>query len=461
MVDLLRLIAICTAFAFSTAVHAQTAQCYQYRVTDPNTGFNGTWAPSLGAAASQLSAHLATLSSACTNSFYRVTYSSARVEGEGVAAVVVYDRTSSSFGSSGCGGSVSSTTGTQVASLTRSLIACPVDLDSECATWAVMSGTAGSWNFNNPEVTFSGNTESRSMCMPAGVAPAGKGCSMDFERSISAQYGTEWKTSGNFYAPAAGSKSCDLNPSDSVPTTTPTTADKTCPAGQTPATGTVNGASVRYCATVDKTVSDTKTVTNTVSSGGGTSTQTTTTKTECVGQNCTTIKTVTGGGTSSVSVTTQSKSSFCEETPNSPQCSSTGDGGGGGDEQGSDGEFGGACASGFTCSGDAIQCAVAKDQHLRNCTAFDGTSPERSLYDAEKGKSGTQTGAPVALTIGPGSFNTSDALGGGSCIGDMSVTVAGASVSLPFSSICGHLAMLGNVLLAVSFLLAARIVTRG
>lgn len=68
---------------------------------------------------------------------------------------------------------------------------------------------------------------------------------------------------------------------------------------------------------------------------------------------------------------------------------------------------------------------------------------------------------PENVSIGPASFDTSDAIGGGSCIADKSVTIAGSSISIPFSSVCGHLAILGNVLLAVSFLLAVRIVTRG
>ena len=56
----------------------------------------------------------------------------------------------------------------------------------------------------------------------------------------------------------------------------------------------------------------------------------------------------------------------------------------------------------------------------------------------------------------------SDRLGaGGSGLSDLNITVWGKAISLPFSMLNPYLAALGNVLLAVSFLLALRIVARG
>lgn len=229
-----------------------------------------------------------------------------------------------------------------------------------------------------------------------------------------------------------------------------------CPVGQCP--GEVNGVSLCVpCGTTTNT--NTSGSTSTTSTSAGTSTNATTTKTDvqCSGDKCTVTKTTTttstgsGGGapTTSTSVDKKEvpKETFCTENPKSPLCK--------------DGSFAGACGAGFQCDGDAIQCAVAREMHVRNCALFDSTSDESTLYGSEKNKTGVQTGAVQGLSIGPGSFDTSDAIGGGSCITDRTVTVAGASVSLPFSLVCGQLAMLGNVLLAVSFLLAARIVTRG
>lgn len=146
----------------------------------------------------------------------------------------------------------------------------------------------------------------------------------------------------------------------------------------------------------------------------------------------------------------------------------TGTGGGGtgsgdGDGDGEKGGFGGSCMSGFACEGDAIQCAIAKEQYARNCKLFDDTSAESDLYNANKGKTGNQTGdLPGNETISlSGRIDTSDPLGGGGCIGDLNVTVWGQAVTLPLSNVCQYLAMLGNILVAVSMLMAARIVTRG
>ncbi len=146
----------------------------------------------------------------------------------------------------------------------------------------------------------------------------------------------------------------------------------------------------------------------------------------------------------------------------------TGTGGGGtgsgnGDGDGEKGGFGGSCMSGFACEGDAIQCAIAREQYARNCKLFDDTSAESDLYNANKGKTGNQTGdLPGNETISlSGRIDTSDPLGGGGCIGDLNVTVWGQAVTLPLSNVCQYLAMLGNILVAVSMLMAARIVTRG
>lgn len=140
---------------------------------------------------------------------------------------------------------------------------------------------------------------------------------------------------------------------------------------------------------------------------------------------------------------------FCKENPDLPICKKS--------------SFGGSCAANFTCDGDAIQCAIAKEQHIRACKLFDDPSPESQLYEANKGKEGNQTGDnPNNETVSlAGRIDTSDALGGGSCISDLNVTVWGRSLTLPLSTICPSLAMFGNLLVAVSMLLAARIVTRG
>ena len=139
-------------------------------------------------------------------------------------------------------------------------------------------------------------------------------------------------------------------------------------------------------------------------------------------------------------------------------------GGGDGDGDGDKSGFGGSCMAGFACDGDAIQCSIAKEQHARNCKLFDDQSAESKLYNENKNKSGNQTGdlpGNEAINIA-GRISSVDALGGGTAgVADVNVTVWGQSITLPFSMINPYLEYLGYLLVAVSFLLAFRIVARG
>lgn len=246
-----------------------------------------------------------------------------------------------------------------------------------------------------------------------------------------------------------------------------------CPTGQCP--GSVNGTNVCVPCTQSQNNTTNTNNTNTTttnpdgspvtppeggtgpgSNDGNTNTNTTT-STTCSGSSCVTTETTTttnADGTTTTTNATQEKpkETFCTENPKSPLCV--------------EGSFGGACGSGFQCNGDAIQCAIAREQHVRSCSLFeDMTSPEAQLYQAKKGLQGDQTtGLPgnSTVTFGPASFNTSNAIGGSaSCMPNLQVTVMGASLSLPFNVICPYLGILGNILMAISFLLAARIFMRG
>jgi len=184
---------------------------------------------------------------------------------------------------------------------------------------------------------------------------------------------------------------------------------------------------------------------------------TTQSATNCKDGKCTTTTTTSTTDSAGVTTTnshskTESKDDFCTSNPRSSMCI--------------DGAFGGACAGGFVCDGDAVQCAMAKEQHSRNCKLFeDFDGEEAQLYQNEKGKEGSVLGSlegNITKTIGASDFDTSDALGAGAtCIADKSITVMDTSILIPFSDICPYLAILGNILMSVSFLLAGRIVMRG
>lgn len=140
---------------------------------------------------------------------------------------------------------------------------------------------------------------------------------------------------------------------------------------------------------------------------------------------------------------------FCKENPESPKCR--------------DSTFSGSCAANFQCDGDAIQCAIAKEQHIRACQLFDDESPESKLYNEEKAKDKNRDvtkDLPGNETVDIGSKLRSDnLLGGAACISDLSITVVGMSVTLPMTEICPVLGYLGWILVAVASLAAFRIMS--
>lgn len=140
-----------------------------------------------------------------------------------------------------------------------------------------------------------------------------------------------------------------------------------------------------------------------------------------------------------------------------------GGGNGDGDGDGNDSVFSGSCMQGFVCEGDAVQCAMAREQHRRACKLFEDESDHSKLYYDNKGKEGDQTkNLPGNTTESiSGKVVQTDLLGGGSGVQDLQVTVHGQSISLPFSKINSALQALGNILLAVSLLAAVRIIGRG
>lgn len=224
-----------------------------------------------------------------------------------------------------------------------------------------------------------------------------------------------------------------------------------CPPGKLP--GTVNGTEVCVEAGRDDNTQKETQKENTTNNPDGSTTQTQQTQqTTCQGATCTTTTTTTvtttpvGGGPGTSETTTSTGT--C--TRGSPGC---------GDEESDPSSFGGTCAA-FACDGDAIMCAVALEQHKRNCQLFVNTSAESDLYESEKGKTGPQYTSEPTVNIGPGSISQSNVLAASAqCISDKTITVAGNTITLPFSQICSTLQHLGTVLLFIAFLTAYRIVS--
>lgn len=274
---------------------------------------------------------------------------------------------------------------------------------------------------------------------------------------------------GGTSADPAGSSPAGVDGKPPIVPAPDTAAPAPCPTGQAP--GEVNGQ--RVCAPLGSDTPTTapapKNGTNTVTNPDGTSTTTTTGgTTTCSGSTCTTTGTRTvvnrnaaGEVTSSETTSetnTQTRSSFCEENGKSAQCAGEGDGKGG--------SFTGNCAAGFKADGDdPVLNAMAQEQYTRNCEVLKKDSAESQAYDAIKDVDGTTKAANPnnsEVSIGAGSFDTSDAIGGGGCNLNKTIVVAGRTVVLPINDyLCNPLAIMGQLLVAVSLLLAARIVTRG
>lgn len=182
----------------------------------------------------------------------------------------------------------------------------------------------------------------------------------------------------------------------------------------------------------------------------------------------TTTSTTTGSTTTGGTTTTSSGSSTTTSTTSggtggngsSSSGSGNGTGNGGGGEGGM---FAGTCGAIPICDGDAVMCAVAAATFTTNCTLSDPKIPT-PLYDAAITKTGDQTGSlpgNSTVSVSSSQFDQTELLGAAAGMTDRVITVAGHSISIPFSSVNIWLARLGLVLQAVTFLVCARIVIRG
>jgi hypothetical protein len=251
--------------------------------------------------------------------------------------------------------------------------------------------------------------------------------------------------------------------------TTPEPEDKRCPSGQV--YGTVNG--VGMCVPGNTKTEGKESETTTKTNPDGTKVETTTNKTEvttcveagsCTTTITTTVTTVTkdAGGTvtgTTTETTNETKpgdgtemGEFCEKNPKSPMCQNS--------------SFGGTCGA-FACEGDAIQCAIAKEQHTRNCQTLENhsggaTSAEAlTWYNANSKGEGLDNPAQFKQTgTLPTIDQTTRSLGSGS-LSDLVVDVWGESITIPFSSLNTVLGYMGSILVAVALIIAARIFHNG
>lgn len=175
-----------------------------------------------------------------------------------------------------------------------------------------------------------------------------------------------------------------------------------------------------------------------IGTGTGTGKKTSTT---CNGSSCTTTK-------EDDTKEEKPKEQFCAENPKSPLCIVNKWGGG-------------SCASGnFSCDGDAIMCAVAREQHLNDCKIsklFESDNDSASLFN--KAAAGIDEFSPDKMKsqvqqITVSSFDQSGLGWSHSCPADTSFNLpfAHAEFSIPFSRICPLLAILSNAGVGITLL---------
>jgi hypothetical protein len=247
-------------------------------------------------------------------------------------------------------------------------------------------------------------------------------------------------TTGVFHPPfTVVSSTCP----PSVPAAT--TGPKVCPPGQLP--GTVNG--VETCAPAGTTTTAEGTVSKDASGSVTGSTSSTTT---CTGLSCTrttTTKDAAGNVTGTVT-DSKTRDAFCVENPDATICKQS--------------SFTQSCNAGtaaVACDGDAIQCAIAKEQHKRMCQLFDATGATKTLGDDAIARGDTRandhpgaSGNVVTIGNGTSGVDSTDLLSANaSCPADEVLTVSGSqTVTVAWSKLCTPVGYLGNILVALTAL---------
>jgi len=237
--------------------------------------------------------------------------------------------------------------------------------------------------------------------------------------------------------------------------------------GQGKVKGTVNGATVCLKAGVTETKAQPVVKVETTVNPDGTSTVTTTTTTDttkCVDGVCTvsTSSTVTKQTKDTNGNVTGTTTTTGTETGKAPTGSGKGKGTGG---EGTASSFGGACPT-FKCDGDAVVCAIALEQHKRNCEQFGEYGGAYSKADAVKAFDEVRSFDSKSLTTSGGTFgdqiSATAFLGSTACVPDQTVTLGnGESFIIPWSSVCTAMQAAGLAFLAVCGVIAFRIVARG
>ncbi|WP_422838700.1 hypothetical protein [Aquabacterium sp.] len=171
---------------------------------------------------------------------------------------------------------------------------------------------------------------------------------------------------------------------------------------------------------------------------------------KCTTKSTTTEKNSDGSSASKTETVTESMADFCNKNPNAIVC-----------KVDREGTWGGSCASGYQCSGDAVQCAQAQAAWQSYCSTQPGAG-DTTVGDGQKSTTGQMPNADPRSTHGSldvGSFDQSNPY---PTVGpsDLVVPVGSHSFTIPFSkaspflAFVGYCAVLGSLLGATRYVLS-------
>lgn len=158
-----------------------------------------------------------------------------------------------------------------------------------------------------------------------------------------------------------------------------------------------------------------------------------------------------------------------------------GTGGGGGDTEKQDfckanpllsvcrnSEISGSCGK-VSCSGDAIQCAIAREIAARNCKDQEASDAIKNSAQYQLGEKVLNGNDPMADQLPtkdkasrwtmPSSFDNSGWIGGGSCFADKSFVVQGRTITIPFSRACDYLIVFRYVMMIIAAWISFRLLS--
>lgn len=177
--------------------------------------------------------------------------------------------------------------------------------------------------------------------------------------------------------------------------------------------------------------------------------------TTCDSSTCTTTTTTTttppgGTSTTSTATATASQDDYCRQNSHLAMCKDAR-------------YFAQGCAAPPACDGDAIQCGIARQTWATSCALDPSETAETSRGRSAAAVVGDQSAnleGNRSIAISASSYSQ-DPVFSPSGMSDVTVTVSGQQITIPFSSVNYILEMLGSIGVAVCFLAAMKITFGG